>query len=730
MRNKIFQRHCNDELLIAHLDGELSDRAGRFVQAHLKACWQCRAHLAELEEQVIALATAMEDHTFPAPDRIAAARSHFAEWARGFQEDSAPAPRIKVLFWFLPARLGAIAVGVLVCLGALGVWSSSRPARPEAELIAGRAADKIIARAQEAESQLFRKSVHQVFRVETAQIKPITRRDTSRLEVWSEDDGGRFASVWRDPGGVVKHAIWRPAANREYIYNPAISSGPVKLVVRSPRVASLTELAEHGLDPEHLTAGFMKWLEERHWRPISFAADLSSFASQDGALLQARHVRTQDGGERIWLSVRRGTAGLMAELSVEIDANAYRPRLTRIRFETPRQAVEFCLIAERTPELVAGALAPAVFEPHLPVMPESRPALPTQLEARPLAVLTPAPFQVAAAEIETRYALHRARACLGEPIEVVRTAQGNLLVRGLVHTSQRKAQLLAALADLQGPLWLEPEIRTVDEAVGAASSSGELTPERGTAPAPGMASAGEDSSMRVRSQRLAIQDELEEYFTKYPNAVEALISHGGGQAGGVSRMVAQFANQVVSRSEAALAEAWALRRLAERYGSGKTDKLPPRSRWLLEVMVTDHLRDLHVQVDLTRRLLEPVLAKLFVGPEALAGASAAPGSGLPVLSSHHTDADWGVTAYRAFAATEQMHSLVLALYAPAGGPSETPPSKQPSAAEQIASTAELVKELLSACSELPAQLRRAGEMIALKLSQQPRVAAFGRDLPE
>jgi anti-sigma factor RsiW len=77
----LFQRHCSDETLICHLDGELPFYAKAPVHRHLERCWQCRLRLSEIEAQVLAATRAMKDDAFPGPQRMADARAQFLSQA-------------------------------------------------------------------------------------------------------------------------------------------------------------------------------------------------------------------------------------------------------------------------------------------------------------------------------------------------------------------------------------------------------------------------------------------------------------------------------------------------------------------------------------------------------------------------------------------------------------------------------------------------------------------------
>src|SRR5712671_5606971 len=92
-----FRKHCSDELLVGHMDGELSLRQGAIVRSHLKRCWECRGRLVKFEEQAQAVVKALADPHFPETDRIAEARYKFAVWEQRFERDFDRGPRLSLL---------------------------------------------------------------------------------------------------------------------------------------------------------------------------------------------------------------------------------------------------------------------------------------------------------------------------------------------------------------------------------------------------------------------------------------------------------------------------------------------------------------------------------------------------------------------------------------------------------------------------------------------------------
>src|SRR5487761_2162105 len=80
MWNKVFRRHCSDEVLLARLDGELKARRSAAVQRHLNVCWECRSRSAELETEVQRTGHLLSQ-TLPSDiDKIQQARDRFIAW--------------------------------------------------------------------------------------------------------------------------------------------------------------------------------------------------------------------------------------------------------------------------------------------------------------------------------------------------------------------------------------------------------------------------------------------------------------------------------------------------------------------------------------------------------------------------------------------------------------------------------------------------------------------------
>jgi hypothetical protein len=256
----------------------------------------------------------------------------------------------------------------------------------------------------------------------------------------------------------------------------------------------------------------------------------------------------------------------------------------------------------RPPERPA---APAPLKPHAPAPPTPaahfRPITPAVVPPPPVPPppTAPAPLDVDSWEIEALDALHGARACLGEPVEVLRPEPGRLLIRGRVASADRRDEVLTALADRRFPAQVTVDIRSIEE----------LSEPVGDPVGPSSAAEVE----RV-SKRFPIEEALSSF----------LAATGSGMG------PADFANRALEASDAALAEAWALRRLQERYPAATVARLDARSRALLARMQLEHLRTLSHDAQGAQRLLEPLLRSVA---GAQASAAAAPPQSSTVMGA-------------------------------------------------------------------------------------------------
>jgi hypothetical protein len=542
---KPFRKHCNDELLLGYLDGELSLPIDSIVRKHLNTCWECRGRLAELEEQAVLVAKEFAHEIFPGPDRVEDARQGFSVWQQRFERRFDPGPNLLLLAPTSFSIRPIAAVGFF-CLIIAGLWSSYRFHKP--------GAGDVLAATQRFERKFYEVPLplHQSLRIEVAQVKPRKRRRAGTLEVWSEPKGARFASRWRADDGTLQYALWKPDKNRKYVLNTMIGPG-VSLVSQQTKVTSLLQMSTGVLEMEQVETEFLRWLQSREWRPVSFASELSVFADQDGVTLRRESVRSEDGRPAVRLSAQRASAGLRVEIVLEVDARTYQPRFEKVRFEGPSGEVEVYLGVERMESIPPSRLAATVFQPdalpeppvaHLAVT-RRRPSPHEFKQPEPPAVFEakPDPAALVAAEIEANYALHRAGACLGEPIDIFRDPAGYVQIRGLVNTQGRKLELIKSVKKLKGAPLVRVDIQTLEEA--SVEQLARALDSR--------------TEIQIFADRLPVEDQLKQF----------LANHGDAKDGGKGRQIAELTNEAVSASVDTLAHAWALRRLTQRYGAVK-----------------------------------------------------------------------------------------------------------------------------------------------------------------
>jgi anti-sigma-K factor RskA len=429
-----FQKHCSDERLIAHLDGELPFYRRARVQKHLAACWQCRLRLSEIERQVLETTRAMEEDPFPGPDRVAAAREQFLDRADQTAERvfRARRPRHTTAWrWLAPAAAGA---------AALAAFFVFRPA-PQDAVAAMR-------RVEAVEAQAALAPAHQRLRVVARQLRPAPASHEGRLELWSEPGSGRYTTRFSDSRGVLRHALWQPAPGRQYVFNAGRSAAVLRLTRHEARERWNELLFRDGLTLEELEAGLFQWLEERPWRPVSLCSGVALLATEDGARLSV-----EEAGRFLRLSARKSVGGVTVEFSLDVDRRTYAPQLQRLRYESPARTLEIELSAES----VAPTAQPVAFEPPLEVA-----ALPPAPGV--LGVSGPVAPAIAIDEISVLYALHSVHACLGEAIEVERRLDGGFTIRGVVVSPERKEEVSGALAALPAQR-ITVDLRSAQEAL-------------------------------------------------------------------------------------------------------------------------------------------------------------------------------------------------------------------------------------------------------------------------
>jgi len=434
------------------------------------------------------------------------------------------------------------------------------------------------AQAREASQFSLPMSFHQEFAVEIEQREPKGPERSSRLKVWREGGGQRFAARWEGDSGDLKYAAWQPAPGEEREFEPSEGSG---IVVRRHRSASqplLRILRSGGGGVQEIERAFFRWLRQREWTLVSLSSEFALFAAEEGVVLHAERLSSAESN-RIRLTAERDEDDLKLELVLELEPESLRPRLQVARISSAGRQFELRLASRRS---VAGATAinASLFRPQSPALPEvlKRPGDLTGDPVLNSPSITPSQLDLETTEVEILYALHRAGLCLGEPVEVVRLDGKGLRVDAVVETADRRNAVLAALKEVSESPFVEVRVRTTAEEPDLPLRTGELP------------------ATRFTTRDLPIEELLERRL--------------GGQDGrpDLHAEVARLSHSAMLLAEGALAEAWAIRDISVRFPERSVQQLPPQTRWLLEVMLRDHVSALSRQVREARSSLNTILA--------------------------------------------------------------------------------------------------------------------------
>lgn len=210
-----------------------------------------------------------------------------------------------------------------------------------------------------------------------------------------------------------------------------------------------------------------------------------------------------------------------------------------------------------TPSVTIAKVTPSA-SPGL--TPDLQVAVNTNTNPNPVPSDSTMPPATTAMEVEALNLLHKINADISEQINVIRTADGKLMVQGLVETEKRKSEVLEALAPLAKNPAIKINIQTIDEAARELAKQKQKSP--GT-------DANNVSRVEVDNKaQLPVEGELREYFEK--------------RGGNTDEQIRQFASRMINRSQAALFQASAMNRMANRFTAEQLRTMEPeaRTKWL------------------------------------------------------------------------------------------------------------------------------------------------------
>ena len=643
--------HPSEDELFCYVDGELKPPENQRIKAHLEACWACRVKGEKIQANIASFVSLMDravtqkdDLRFP-PRQW---RTFDAKVSKVMSEFSRPSllarwsasVRDRFTAIYLPFRLvGGLAL--ILALAALGL---------RFQQTATVSASELLHNAVEAEVHQVRTPalpvVYQKLQVRRKANAPL-RDEVVTWETWNDSNSGRFTH--RSVDGKGEQISQIPLENLATENRTGSNRGPAR-TGSNDRQSGLA-----GVSPILLELGQIFRANRIDGRkPLSPSNYESWRKAVERKAERVEETDLSDGGKGLVLSTHPTgpfavNSIIQADLVVRVED--WHPVAEILRVQGHEEVRNYELTETDFGLLALNSVSPGIFSDITP------PAI----RNTPQAVMAPQPTAPAgtklnAAEIMVRYALHRFKACLGEPIQILITEAGGIEVRGLAETPERKEELIAALQDI--PL-VTIKIQTLAEA--QATMTPARTSTDSNSPANTNASE-EDSVVTVRAGKLPIQDELKKYFTQLGGDPGSPASGSERSATDIHQKIVALSSRAISLADSALADAFALRQLAKQYPLVKTRSLEASSRWLLGAMIRDHLHSIRISTQHSRGLLDPVLRSIEAGSEndkfvASQGAD-----------EHVQTPDWTGQVLHLFKTIERMERLTAFLFAGASLP--------------------------------------------------------------
>ncbi len=206
-------RHPGDGTLLAYLDGELRRRPARKVQDHLKACWQCRAELEELQSSMnecVRYRKLVLLSSTPAP--LAEWRS--LDFSRADAELAGESIAARLSRWLSPRHSAplrwALSGALALALGLFLVRQLRETPRVEAAALLQKAVAASESRPHPARRLRILSSRGPMSRISgAASLRPAA----AEIEIARHFEAARYD--WNDPLSARAYAAWRDTLDRK-----------------------------------------------------------------------------------------------------------------------------------------------------------------------------------------------------------------------------------------------------------------------------------------------------------------------------------------------------------------------------------------------------------------------------------------------------------------------------------------------------------------------------------
>lgn len=548
--------HPVDEVLLAHLDGEMRPTERAALDKHLAGCWACRGRVQELSAQIKTFMQAREailpprevlDYT-PVEQLRARLHRHAAQQ----EQESSFAGR----FWLAVRRSAAqVAAGV-------GAHRRAALAVVTSIVIVAVTLLDVFTTPLAAETVLLRSQAYEAKHVPPAGR---VRLSSVRLEKIS------LAAQTGAMLGTIQVA--RDSESQEVALGTDLSAG--KQHVTSPLdPAGATDSLLHQIPATAALPGsVLAYLGEERWLPEVSALEFRKLVQ--GRQSDATSSKKVNDELEIHYPFATGHVSGITEAILRVDRETYAPREMSVRTaeSTGNWEYRFTGQQESLPERTTE-WANIFSSPSLPI--ESTTSrrsspIPQLISASPLSY---AQTTASAQEVQLSETLHDLDTCLGEEVYVLPMSDGSLLVQGIVEQATKRDAIRAALQKMPFPVGIRLYVPS-ELSKSPSLFNSPFTTGRGTASSLSAPVTLADFS----NQQTVIYGQLSKHFVEQ-----------GLSAEDADRKVAEVSNEIVTLSRQTLLHAWALRRLNEEFDSRRTAGLPADTLQRIERLRADHRR--------------------------------------------------------------------------------------------------------------------------------------------
>ncbi len=468
----------------------------------------------------------------------------------------------KESFWLRPGIVTAI-VALILAIAVLSLYVRVRPPAVTAVDVLQRSTQ-----AEEAIASRPDTVLHRTLQLEERSSSGdlIAR---NRVDVWQSAERGVMArrlyneknslvaGDWRRNDGV--QTLCQHGVRPQLQLAPEKPGGPVTIPFESVWQQSLS-----AKDFTSLIGGANRARVEEN--PDSYVIRYAN----EGGLANTR------GLIRAALFIRRSDLHPFEQTLTVSDGNEVRDyRLTETSFERRAASAVEASVFEPEPELLSERMK----DEGGRMKPEAESLHPSSFIPHPSVVAT------AELEVEVLRLIHQAEADMGEQVSVTRGSDGILRVEGIFDTDQRKSEILRGLQPVMNNSAVKVDVQTVSEALKRQSQPRQSASQITIQPPESTANT------------VPVEDELRRYFAAK-----------GFKNAQIDDEVRRFSNRMLDQSREAMAHAWALKRLADRFSSEQLATLDKDARNKWRSMIGEHAQALSQETTSLRQELQVIFS--------------------------------------------------------------------------------------------------------------------------